>query len=216
MKILTFKITNTSPLILATGKNDSSYIDNQMDFDELGFPFISARRFKGLLRNSAEQVYSMFKQSSTAYLLPPVSTVFGNGWSESKCIFTNINISRYEENKDFLNKLRLNNELNFSSSDLINTVTTIRQQTSITSYGVTKENSLRTIKVLNSGFQFEGNIQFFNDISIEMFIALSLLNLRHIGLNRTRGFGNIVCEIDNSLSQKCLAELSNGEKYETN
>jgi CRISPR-associated protein Csx10 len=212
MKDLTFTITNTSPLILATGKNDSSYIDNQMDFDEFGFPFISARRFKGLLRHSAEQVYSMFEQSSMVYKLPTVLSVFGDGWSESKCVFSNININKYEENKGFLNKLKLDNNFRFTSSDLINAVTTIRNQTNINSYGVTNENSLRAINVLNGGFQFNGSIQFFDDNRIEMLIVLSLLNLRHIGLSRTRGFGNIVCEIDNSLSQKCLEELSNGGK----
>ena len=95
---LTVQIKNLSPLILSTGETDSTYIDSQMAFDENGFPYISARRFKGLLRESAVEVINMITESDMTVNIATVDEVFGNSWQESPCKFYDLTIPDYEDN----------------------------------------------------------------------------------------------------------------------
>jgi CRISPR-associated protein Csx10 len=203
---LKFTIKTKSDLILATGKSSTSYIDSEMDFDEYGFPYISAKRFKGLLCHSAKQICSMpYFSLGTKKVEEIIFSVFGSSTKEGVCIFDNVCIQKYTENREYYESiLKLNPSL-LTRIDLINAISSLRTQTSIDeTINIAKNQSLRTIRVLHRDYDFEGSIEITNDIhccnniKISDLITLSLLNLRRIGLGRNRGFGEIQCSVKKS------------------
>src|SRR6056297_1090771 len=99
----TVSVKNTSPLILSTGQGDASYIDNQMAFDEFGLPYFSGKRFKGLLRESAEEVVNLMQLSNIDLEFPSIEAVFGSGFVEGACKFTNLYINDYAKTRQYLN-----------------------------------------------------------------------------------------------------------------
>ncbi len=199
------QVKNTSPMILSTGESDSSYVDNQTAFDELGFPYFSARRFKGLVVESAREVESMMKRSKFKLNLPSSNAVFGTPKHESTCHFSDLTIHNYDKNREYMLWLVQKSNKEVNREAVIDAISSVRQQTAITEKGVSKDNSLRTIRVLNPGYKFEGVVEI--DLqnapeNAEALIVLALKNLRHAGLNRTRGFGDIECTVDKTLSDK--------------
>ncbi len=206
---LTVQIKNLSPLILSTGETDSTYIDSQMAFDENGFPYISARRFKGLLRESAVEVINMITESDMTVNIATVDEVFGNSWQESPCKFYDLTIPDYEDNLKHARWLFQVSNKKINRNIIIDAISGIRQQTAIEE-GVSKDNSLRTIRVLNPGHTFIGTIEIQPGpltTKIETLLVLSIKNLKYAGLNRTRGFGEIECTVDQAADAKAIKAL---------
>jgi CRISPR-associated protein Csx10 len=208
-KKLTVNIKNVSPLILSTGETDSTYIDSQMAFDQHGFPYISARRFKGLLRESAVEVIHMIEDSGITLDIPSLKEVFGDPWQKSSCKFYDLTIPDYDENLSHAQWLFDKSKGAINKNTIIDAVTGIRQQTAIEN-GVSKENSLRTIRVLHPGHTFTGTIEIQDGPSyqkIENLLVLSIKNLKYAGLNRTRGFGEIECSVEQPVEEKIIKAL---------
>jgi len=208
-KTLTVQIKNLSPLILSTGETDSTYIDSQMAFDENGFPYISARRFKGLLRESAAEVINMIADSQMNLNIPTIDEVFGNSWNKSPCKFYDLTIPDYEDNFNHARWLFETSDGLINRNVIIDAISGIRQQTAIEE-GISKDNSLRTIRVLNPGHIFKGAIEISDGplaTPVETLLILSIKNLKYAGLNRTRGFGEIECTVDQSADVRILKAL---------
>jgi len=201
---ITVKLKNTSPLILSTGESDSSYVDNQMAFDAFGFPFFSARRFKGLVVESAKEVKTMMDLAEFEDI-PTVESVFGTPKNESVCLFSDLNIHNYDMNKEYMLWLSQESDGGINREFVIDAISSVRQQTAINQDGVSKDNSLRTIRVLNPGFTFKGIVEINlkkAPKNTETLLILALKNLHHVGLNRTRGFGDIECQVEKNLTDK--------------
>lgn len=196
MKEYKIKIEIESPTLLGSGEGWSSIIDTDVIFDKFGLPYFPAKRLKGLLRESAQEVVEMFGDAKIDISLN-TDALFGKpGQKESTTIsFPNLYLSEYEEIKKWLN-WALNKYGNILSNELITeTLTETKQQTAIDEKGIAKPHSLRTVRVLRPGLTFEGKIEIENenDDQLVKLFALACMNLRHIGTNRNRGFGKVLC-----------------------
>jgi CRISPR/Cas system CSM-associated protein Csm3 (group 7 of RAMP superfamily) len=208
---MTIKLDSDS--LIASGEGMGSIIDTDISFDDVGLPYIPSKRIKGCLRDSILEISKMFEMSKINYFLD-IDRVFGNNIKEidSLVSFSDFYIPDYKNTYNWL-KYYKNEFSDFLSTNLItNFFTDIRQQTRIDDDGVVKDNSLRTSRVLKKGIIFESDISLFNDDDILLnTLTLACINLRHIGTSRTRGFGEINCEIiikDNeSLNEKVKNEL---------
>ncbi len=212
MKEYTIKIEIESPTLLGSGEGWGSIIDSDIAFDKLGLPYFPAKRLKGLLRESAQEVIEMFKEAGIDISLN-VDDLFGKpGQKESTPVFfPNLYLSEYEEIKKWLN-WTLNKYGNVLSSELIiETLTETKQQTAIDEKGIAKPHSLRTVRVLKPGLTFEGKIEIENEnVQLVNLLALACMNLRHVGTNRNRGFGRISCVLmdgENKLGSQFLDSL---------
>lgn len=208
---MTIKLDSDS--LIASGEGMGATIDTDILFDDVGLPYIPSKRIKGCLRDSILEISQMFKMSQIDYLLD-IDRVFGNNITEVESLvsFSDFYIPDYKNTYNWL-KYYKNEFSDFLSSNLItNFFTDIRQQTRIDIYGVAKDNSLRTSRVLKKGMSFESEISLFNDDEILLnTLTLACINLRHIGTSRTRGFGEVSCEIinkdNNSLNENVKNEL---------
>ena len=215
MKKLQVIMELKSPVLPGSGEGLGSLIDADIIYDNYGLPYFPARRFKGLLRESAVEVKEMLELASIQYLLGVgVDDVFGSIGSqkEAPAVFRNLFLTDYSNIVDWLKWAFEEPESIVSKDTVLDTFTEIRQQTAISlQNGTAEENSLRTVRVLKAGYTFTGGVEFnIADDKLYGLLALACANLKYIGSNRTRGLGEVVCSLwdgQANLTQEILEDL---------
>jgi CRISPR-associated protein Csx10 len=186
------KIITKSYTSVASGEG-SGIIDSDVIFDNYGIPYIPAKRIKGLLRDSAEDVLAFSGFSPKNNL---IEEIFGNEIIQGKCLFENVYIENYNDIKRELECLLQKNEYKniLTRTNILSYYTTILQQTAIDENGIAKEHSLRTIRAIKPDIEFYGYIDDSRlSKSAKALLYLAIKNLRRLGLNRNVGWGLVDC-----------------------
>jgi len=202
----TLKVSFKSPALIGSGEGFGAIIDSDIVFDEIGIPYIPAKRIKGCLRDSAEEVKDMFKIAEIDKISIDMKTFGEKGRESDKSspvYFSNLVIENYNQNRLWLEYFLDTNKYNaFLSKDyILETFTQIRQQTKIDpDTGIAFKNSLRTIRLLDKGSEFYGDIYINtsdkdNADKILNTIILACMNFRCMGTQRNRGFGELTCSL---------------------
>lgn len=203
------EIVLVSDALVGSGEGFGTGIDTDIVFDDLGIPYIPARRIKGCLRESYNEACNLINGLNSTIpefqnlKLDIENTLFGNrklsdtNAKESSLIFHNLTISEYESNRAWLNYI-VNNEHHSKilQPELITSLLT-SNRTNIQideNTGSTKHNSLRTIRVLNQGLKFYGEL-YLSDKVYEESILFACLNFKSFGTKRNRGLGEIECNL---------------------
>lgn len=225
MAVLTFNLELISDTLIGSGEGWGATIDTDVVFDDFGLPYIPARRVKGCLRESALEVVEMFEQSGIDFASrDDLDTLFGKtGQSESRALsFSNCYPGDNLLNKQWIEWLIAEYPDIFSKDAVLDTFTSIRQQTSINKNndpdssarkGIAEKASLRTSRILDKGIKFSGSIE--SSFKLENilfdFLFFATRNLRYIGTNRNRGFGSIRCSLTDESRYPCSESLKNLE-----
>ena len=199
------KITLKSALCSGSGYSYAGVIDSDTCYDELGLPYIPARRLKGCLRD-------------VAFLLEEKTDYFGETGQGFDTV-TPISIfdAKIENYDEIAPALR--SELSarhITVEDVLAQYTRVVAQTSVDDNGVADDNSLRFTRVVNRFDPLKidrtkktgQELVFLAPVEIECeseekendvasFLSKITKGLRHMGLNRNRGFGNVRCELIN-------------------
>ena len=205
-----------SDLCAGSGESLGSLIDTDICYDEYGFPYIPSKRLKGLIKEAFIEYMDWKKDES---LIKVKEELFGtedsrdsgnlridNAYLKNISSIENDIENIEEQYKKYLGKQRIV-ELN----------TDIRYQTAVDEEsGVAKENSLRSIRVLESGNVYEAFIECDKEVE-EKILEKCIKLLTHMGNNRTRGLGEIKCSIiddknDNKAKYNEDIETLNEEK----
>jgi len=206
-----------SPALINSGYS-TGIIDSDIVFDEQGFPYIPARRLKGLLRESALEVAEIVGIDKSI-----VDSLFGvSGFKSSKIKIENFTLENYELFVRDITSLKAKEEIiAFANSQrLKNHFTVIRAQTAIDiNTGVAKNRSLRLLRYLRSGLTFVGQVQDIEKLTEEEkgLLILAFYNLRRLGTGRNKGFGMVKFISDETFSVKEIIDKlkkSNGKGYE--
>ena len=180
-----FLIELKSDICVSNGESFGSTIDTDISCDKFGLPVIKAKNIKGCLREISEELEDI-KAVDEGF----TDKVFGVPGDELPSIFQiqNAHPVNYTE---LINDIRTNN----ISPDIIKTIYTYtRVQTSIDKEtGTAKKETLRSIRVLCRGSVFLCEYSIPDDYAEG--IKKCIKALRYIGMNRTRGLGNIRCII---------------------
>lgn len=177
-----FKIELLSDLCASNGESFGSVIDTDIAFDSFGLPVIKGKSLKGCLRECAEELYDLGLADST--FIDEVFGVKGNT-SSGNLMIQDAHPANYSELiKDISENVLLH-------ENVMNCYTYTRGQTSINDDGIAKDGSLRTIRVLEKNHTFI--CEYSLDEKYRNIFHKCLTLLRHIGLNRTRGLGEIKC-----------------------
>lgn len=191
IKRYTLSIKLVSDALIGSGEGFGTVIDSDVVFDDTGLPYIPARRVKGILRESCKDLSCMFKLSDIKQLNMSDDKIFGEqgNTSPSSLIFliSNFYISEFSMNSEFLAYAIQKQYL--SKNNIIDYFTNIRMNTAIDKDGMAKDGSLRTLRVLNKGIEFTGDVECDSDFENEL--GLICIYTRHIGSKRNRGFGEI-------------------------
>ena len=212
---LTVTINVLSPIHLSSGQADVN-IDAQVVHEANGLPYFPAKRFKGLLYESALEVTEMWKRCGMQddYDVE-LATLFNHGKQEDDryLIFDDLHIFPEEDYFEISEQIKLL-EKNFSSfittNDILAQYTSVRYQTQLEN-GVAANTSLHNMGVVNSGVTFYGSLKSVGELTERQLslLAMAFANLHHAGAKRNRGFGRIECRFmlsDGRTSQKILKE----------
>lgn len=213
MKSYTIEIRLISDTLIGSGEGFGSIIDTDIVFDDLGIPFIPARRIKGCMRDAAQEVCEMLDgagiglfdlkkeargDGSQGFYL--VEETFGRPGHDASApvSFSNFTIKEYKQNTLWLQYLCHKYPNVISRDNILSTFSHTRQQTRINERGVADAHSLRTIRVIKKGTVFNGEIRRDNEnADAEKLLALACANLRCLGTKRNRGFGEVECTLLN-------------------
>lgn len=204
-----FSIELLGDMCVSNGKTLGSIIDIDVCYDDFGLPIIKGKSLKGCLREIAEELieWNIIKNKDF------VSKVFGEKGSNEDM---NLYLSDAHIENSCLYKQAIKKE-DLKQQDLIDAFTYCRTQTSIDENGIAKKNSLRTIRVVKKGEIFICKYCI-SEKNHDDFI-LCLKSLRNIGMNRTRGLGNIKINIKKEQNILNAIELNfefNISKYNEN
>lgn len=201
-----------------SGEGYGSLIDSDVVFDDRGLPYLPARRIKGILLESAVELQEMLKQADIMGNIANknLGSIFGKeGQIEaSRLMLSDFLLKDHIEIKKWVDWLYVKYPALFSPAVIMDYFTETRQQTSINENGIAEEGSLRRNRVLKKGLIFESEASITEgDIDEKKLLALSCANLRRIGTQRNRGFGEVVSvlyEENTNLTETALSELKGG------
>ena len=181
------KIELMSDMCVSDGGVYNSSLDTDVVYDSYGFPYIPAKRIKGCLREIALELKQMGLDVDPEIL-------FGSeGNSSGKVRVSDALLKDVECYRDDINKS--SNMRVFHPQNVLNYYTYIRTQTSIDyDYGVAEDASLRNMRVVKKGNTFLAKIEI-DDESVSDAFRMCCTALRHMGLSRTRGLGEIRCSV---------------------
>lgn len=186
----------TISFVLAGSGATSGLIDTDISFIGSGFPFIPAKRIKGLLKESLIEVLEILGESQLGLVekifgeegdakanagIIRVGNGFLEGWTKIK-----------KESKDYKDYFSQEKIIEFFTSEI--SQTTIDEKS-----GIAKSRSLRNYRVLNPGFDFEFEISFKDVLepNEKDLFSKCVSNLRYMGSRRNRGWGKIKCSLIN-------------------
>jgi len=169
MTEFTLKIQLISDVLIGKGEGWGVTIDSDIVFDDLGLPYIPARRVKGCLRESALEVSEMFGLSEMDKKMHGIiKGLFGETGSikSGPLEMYNLYLEDYSNNRQWLDWFRskYKEENLFSKEQILKTFTSIKQHTAIEKDGMAKETSLRTFRVLNKYNIFSGHLRVLSEI----------------------------------------------------
>ena len=208
MKQYDVTIQLMSPLQLSGGQADVN-VDIDMLVDAMGIPYIPAKRFRGVLYESALEVIEMVEGlkegNEHPYLNKTVlQELFNRGQEESHVVLEigDFHIDGYESLTTELDLLHKAFPSVVTKKSIRNAFTSLRYETAIDeTSGVVKEGSLRNIRVMDKEDQkFTGHITIHNGAKAhEHLLAVALQNAKNIGYKRNRGLGRIQCTMSQQL-----------------
>ena len=210
------KIQLKSPLQLSSGAADIN-VDTDVILDEWGLPFIPAKRFRGVLYESALEIVELkecLNEKDGALNRTVLEELFnrGNEESEVRTSFEDFRIKGYQQIIKELEALSHMYGDVVGYNQIRNAFTSVRYQTAIDeNKGIAKDGSLRNMRVVdNMSLEFEGTIHIEQGTKKHtQLLAVALKNLTAIGFKRNRGFGRIVCSME---EQKDLVEEVLGDE----
>lgn len=212
------KIDVRSPIHLGSGQEDVN-LDAEVVHDTCGLPYFPAKRFKGLLYESALEVSEMSALSSCDLISEQtLKEMFRHDDTESivQLIISDFYLKPEKEYTKLRGELELLQKAYpelLRSSDVLDAYTSVRYQTALEN-GVAQKGTLHNMRVVDSdGVAFYGTVQLVNgeDRHLRAF-ALALRNLSCAGMKRNRGFGRIQCSMtDTAKEHELLSAALAGE-----
>ena len=218
------KITLKSNLCAGSGFAYSGIIDSDCLYDKYGIPFISARRIRGCLKDSAKYLGIDKK------IIDIIFGRSGNNTNES-LVIENARLEYYDELiKDIEN---CNNKYKeyASKENIISLYTTVKASTELDDFGVAKNESLRFERDVNQydpitkeemvfyaeiDFSYIEKLLSSTNSSVDINTIIDCVDklanaTRHIGLKRNRGLGSVIIKLEH---KQCSTEESSSLSFD--
>lgn len=209
----TLKIESLSDLCVSDGGIYNSSLDLDICHDAHGFPYIPAKRIKGCLKESAQEL------SDWGVSIP--SGLFGSAGGFKNAAWLTLSDAVLEDAGKFSSEIDSSNSPVYHPQNVLGLYSYVRTQTSINhETGVAKRKSLRTMRVSNKNLIFIGTLHvsnpetggFASEEEEKNILDAICANLTHMGNSRTRGLGEVKVTIEPSADER--KEVTDAEKTE--
>lgn len=193
---------------ISSGESYNSSIDSDVCYDSYGLPFIPAKRIRGCLREAALELRDFGMDID-------VDTLFGQPGNR-RAVFT-LGNAKLRDYESYVEQLKgCGKEEYKHQQTVLNQFTYVRQQTRIDRVtGTAEDTSLRSVRVMKRGLVFLANMEV--PPEYEEAIACCCKNLRSMGMNRTRGMGEVSVSFlpgDRERGQIIHEKWNEGASYE--
>ncbi len=190
------EMTLESDTTFGRGDGVAGLIDTEVEQDEVGLPFHRGRTMKGLLADECANLLFLFKIQEIADL---------NKWHDAAdFLFGKSGSNLNDDAKMFVGDCKLPEDLReaiqqaieeetIKPEEVLNSLTSIRRQTALTEKGSPKDNSLRSMRVVNRKNVFNASLSFSEtpDDTALAFLFYCAKSVQRVGLGRNRGRGKV-------------------------
>lgn len=194
------KIKLLSDTTFGRGDGVAGLIDQEVEHDQHGFPYLRGRTLKGLLSEESDNLIAVLPEPNKSYWQEVACQLFGIPGSTLDTISAmHMGDACLPEDlrQAVAYQLKQPNS-SLKKADILNSLTTIRRQTAIHPQdGVADERSLRSARVVVRHLCFTSFLIFESPPTEDMLTLLSVgtLALRRLGSRRNRGRGHVECTL---------------------
>jgi CRISPR/Cas system CSM-associated protein Csm3 (group 7 of RAMP superfamily) len=198
------KIQLLSDTTFGRGDGVAGLIDQEVQHDAFGFPYLQGRTLKGLLSEECDNLVStVLSKQHRLYWENIACNLFGIPGSDlNKMGIMHVGDACLANDLREAVGWQINQKYpTLTTQEVLDSLTTIRRQTAIDDEsGVSVEGSLRSFRVVIRDLEFTAELHFQSEPNNEILSLLSVgtLALRHIGSGRNRGRGSVRCTLHNS------------------
>ena len=194
------------------GDGVAGLIDQEVEHDAMGCPFLRGRTLKGLITEECENLIATFPNSQKNRWQNVADNLFGTlGSTLDTLAAIHFGDARLPEDLRAALAYQVDQKA-ITTSEILNSLTNIRRQTSIDPIsGAPDKGSLRTARVVIRDLVFRADLTFNQDPTDDMLslLVLGTVALRRLGSCRNRGRGHVLCTLHNhegkDISKKYLA-----------
>lgn len=186
-------------------------VDQEIEHDRYGFPYLRGRTLKGLLRESAYDVTYALQLQGQSEWAEVHAWLFGQpgrGLDEQGVLHIG-DACLPEALRAWVLAENARKPERFTAQDVLFSLTGVRHQTAINPAGAPEYGSLRSMRVLLRGVILEAPLTF--DLPPEeehlALLAAATLAFRNAGTSRNRGRGHLKAELDDETTTRSLFEI---------
>jgi CRISPR/Cas system CSM-associated protein Csm3 (group 7 of RAMP superfamily) len=201
------KIKLLSDTTFGRGDGVAGLIDQEVEHDPYGFPYLRGRTLKGLLREECDNLVALLPPGRPPSWWEVADALFGVPGSGIGTI-ARMHVGDACLPEDLRREVAIQfeqeeyrKEITLTRADILSSLTTFRRQTAIDSKdGVPTDGSLRSSRVVLRELCFSASL-ILNTLPTDdlnkmlALLAASTLALRRIGSGRNRGRGHVQCTL---------------------
>lgn len=184
-----------SDLCTYSGESYNSMVDTDIVYDKYGIPYIPAKRIKGCIREAALELLEFGLISKDTY-----EKLFGKeGNQQSGFSLSNAYLKEHAALVAVAEHFKENGLA--APQNVLEQYTDLRTQTAVDlETSVADKNSLRTMRVIRRGLEFEAECNPGKKVEAELLKSLKLAVslVKHMGVSRSRGLGLVEMKLDST------------------
>lgn len=210
-----FTIKLLSDTTFGRGDGVAGLLDQEVEHDAAGLPYLRGRTLKGLVSETCENLIEQFSTAEKSRWQAIANRLFGTLGSTAgtiaaahfgdACLPTVLHDAiAYQISQKSL-----------TATEALGALTTIRRQTAIDpNTGAPDKGSLRAARVICRNHTFTADVQFEQAPTDDMrsLLAMGAVGLRRIGSGRNRGRGHVRCSLhsapEGDITLQCLAPFN--------
>ena len=212
------------------GDGVAGLVDQEVEHDSYGFPYLRGRTLKGLLSEECDNLIVLLKGEEFQHWQDIRNKLFGVSGSvlETNSIMHVGDACLPDKLREAvgnqIEKEREKDKPALTPTDILHSLTTIRRQTAINpNNGTADSGSLRSARVVmrdwasptlrerpNTPPRFTAHLFFDEEPTPDMkaLLAVGVLALRHVGSGRNRGRGHVQCSLCNDNGQDITQDFA--------
>jgi len=198
MKTYWLCFTLLSDATFGRGEGLAGLVDQEVDHDRYGLPYLKGRTLKGLLNEECANIrYALKRQGTDLERWEQAAQRLLGGPGSTLSDDAHLRIGAAQLPQDLRREVRKAIEAENSTmkpADVLDSLTTIRRQTAVDEEtGVPDEGTLRAMRVVLRQTLFEARLTFPNGTEQDdlPLLAACILALRRAGTGRNRGRGRL-------------------------
>lgn len=184
-----------SDMCTYSGETYNSIVDTDVVYDVHGIPYIPAKRIKGCIREAALELLEFGLISREEY-----EKLFGKeGNQQSGFSLSNAYLKEHAALVAVAEHFKENGLA--APQNVLEQYTDLRTQTAVDlETGVADKNSLRTMRVIRRGLEFEAECNPGKNVDAELqkVLKLAVSLVKHMGVSRSRGLGLVEMKLDST------------------